>query len=57
VSQRVTLYEELNGRMIVHGEGSPNAFAVIDFVPGGFTTDAAQLAAVEVGNGEALSEP
>jgi hypothetical protein len=48
VSQRVALYEELNGRMIVHREGSPRAFAVIDFVPGGFTTDAAQLAAVEV---------
>jgi hypothetical protein len=48
MSQRVALYEELDGRMIVHREGSPRAFAVIDFIPGGFTTDAAQLAAVEL---------
>ena len=50
MSQRVALYEELNGRMIVHREGSPSAFAVIDFVPGGFRTDAAQLATAEVKN-------
>jgi hypothetical protein len=57
MSQRVALYEELNGRMIVHREGSPRAFPVIDCVPGGFTTDAAQLAALEAGAAEALSEP
>src|ERR1700694_4476712 len=50
VSQRVALYEELNGRMIGQREGSPSAFAVIDFVPAGFRTDAAQLATAEVKN-------
>jgi hypothetical protein len=44
----VALYEEPGGRLIIRGEGSPTAFLILDFLPGSFSADAAQLAAGEV---------
>ena len=41
--KRVALYEEPGGRLIVHREGSPVAFVLAEFVPGGFAADAARL--------------
>jgi hypothetical protein len=42
--KRVALYEESGGRLIIHREGSPIAFVLGDWLPGGFPADAAQLA-------------
>ena len=42
--KRVALYEEPGGRLIIHREGSPIAYVLGDWLPGGFPADAAQLA-------------
>ncbi len=38
-------FEEPGERLIIHREGSLVAFLILDFLPGSFTTDAAQLVA------------